>query len=233
MNIVQTPQKLGRIYVQPKSLPLKELPCDIPGLTKRFTLDDDDNDYIFWDNQYTGGGYGTNGPTEFSLDDQEILLHQLKRRKKQKDKIVIVEIGVCRNEYNQTSTSILIDNKRDQDFYIGIDINDKSYLDNPSKNVYTIQSRSENFDTIYKFLQQHDIKEIDFLMIDGWHSVKQVYAEWTYTKLLPSQGIVVFHDTNAHPGPICILESIDTDQYDVYKYFTDLQDWGIGVAIKI
>ena len=172
------------------------------------------------------------GPNEFSLDDQNILHYYLHKRLQQKDKIVIVEIGVCRSDYHKTSTSILMDNKRDNDIYIGIDIEDKSYLNNPSKNIYTLKTRSEDFTTVYNFFKRLGITEIDFFMIDGWHSVNQVYAEWTYTQMLVRQGIVAFHDTNAHPEPSCVLASIDTTQYDVYKYLIDIQDWGIGIAVK-
>ena len=69
-------------------------------------------------------------------------------------------------------------------------------------------------------------------MIDGWHSINMVYTEWLYTQLLSEKGIVVFHDTNGHPGPYCITKSIDPDVYDVYKYFTDIKDYGIAVALR-
>jgi len=28
------------------------------------------------------------------------------------------------------------------------------------------------------------------------------------------------------------MKSIDTNQYDVYKYFNDVVDWGIGVVVR-
>jgi len=71
------------------------------------------------------------------------------------------------------------------------------------------------------------------IMIDGYHSLNQVYFEWeNYTPLLASDGIVVMHDTNSHPGPYFLMKSIDTNQYDVYKYFNDVVDWGIGVVVR-
>jgi cephalosporin hydroxylase len=117
--------------------------------------------------------------------------------------------------------------------YIGIDINDKSNLNNLEKNIYTICSPSENIDFVFEQMKQIGINEIDILMIDGWHSINQVYIEWeNYTKILASNGIVVMHDTNAHPGPYFLVKSIDTKLYDVYKYLSDVVDWGISVAIK-
>ena len=170
---------------------------------------------------------------EFSKDDQDVLYKHLVELMSRKDRIVIVEIGVCRNEYHQTSTSIFIDNKRPGDIYIGIDISDKSFLNDPSRGVFTIQSPSQDFDRIFDFFNSVGISEIDLFMVDGWHSVNQVYAEWTYTQLLSSVGVVVFHDTNAHPGPYFMMKSIDSRMYDVRKYMTDVQDWGIGVAVRI
>ena len=170
---------------------------------------------------------------EFSKDDQDVLYKHLVELMSRKERIVIVEIGVCRNEYHQTSTSIFIDNKRPGDVYIGIDISDKSFLDDPSRGVFTIQSPSQDFDRIFDFFNSVGISEIDLFMVDGWHSMNQVYTEWTYTQLLSSRGVVVFHDTNAHPGPYFMMKSIDSSMYDVRKYMTDVQDWGIGVAIRI
>ena len=69
-------------------------------------------------------------------------------------------------------------------------------------------------------------------MIDGWHSINMVYTEWLYTQILSDKGIVVFHDTNGHPGPYFITKSIDTDLYEVNKYLSDIKDWGISVAIR-
>lgn len=234
MNIVKTEFKHGRVYVMPETYnSLSQLPTNICGLKTRYTTGNmDDIDHVPWNHPY-GAGYSRNGPTEFSEDDQDILSKYLQKALNQKEKIIIVEIGVCRNPYYKTSTSILIDNKRDHDIYIGIDIDDKSYLNNPSKNVFTLKTRSEDVSTINAFLHQLSITNIDLLMIDGYHSINQVYKEWEiYIPMLSEKAIVVFHDTNSHLGPICVLNSIDTNQYDVYKYLTDLRDWGIGVAIK-
>lgn len=170
---------------------------------------------------------------EFSKDDQDVLYKHLMELMSRKERIVIVEIGVCRNEYHQTSTSIFIDNKRAGDVYIGIDISDKSFLNDPSRGVFTIQSPSQDFDRIFDFFNSVGISEIDLFMVDGWHSINQVYAEWTYTQLLSSDGMVIFHDTNAHPGPYFMMKSIDSNMYDVRKYMTDVQDWGIGVAVRL
>ncbi len=152
---------------------------------------------------------------------------------KKKDKLSIVEIGVNRNGYEVSSTSVFLDYKREHDIYVGIDIEDKSVLDNNNKNIFTIRSQSENIDFVFPKLKEFGIEEIDILLIDGHHSINEVYFEWeNYTKLLSSIGIVVMHDTNSHPGPYFLMNSIDTTQYDVYKYLSDVVDLGIGVAVR-
>ena len=106
-------------------------------------------------------------------------------------------------------------------------------MDDSNKNIYTIKEPSQNLDKILEKTTDIGIHEIDILMIDGWHSINQCYLEWEmYTQLLASKGMVVMHDTNFHPGPYFLVESIDTNQYDVYKHLWDIQDWGISVALR-
>jgi 23S rRNA U2552 (ribose-2'-O)-methylase RlmE/FtsJ len=219
-------------YVAMTCVPL----TDCPGLVSRYSVRDypqaDDQDTPLCIHRYGPGYSSKQGIHEFSDDNQEVVHAYLKKQLSMKDRIVIVEIGVHRNTYNKTSTSVFLDNKRPQDIYIGIDIDDKSFLNDPSQNIYTIQSPSENTETILKFLKEKGVETIDIFMVDGWHSINQVYKEWEYTALLASKGVVLFHDTNAHPGPYFMLKSIDTSKYNVYKYLSDICDWGIGVAEK-
>jgi cephalosporin hydroxylase len=241
MNIVLTkPNQPGRVYVHPifaeHFLKVNRTEVfDIPGLKYKYCIEDNpslnDHDSPLHQNHY-GAGYSRIGPTEFSEDDQIILLEHFSKIISKKDQIVIVEIGVCRNDYHKTSTSIFIDHKRDGDIYLGIDIEDKSYLNNREKNVYTLKTPSENIEYVSQVLNILGVNNIDVLMIDGWHSINQVYKEWEYTRWLSNDGIVVFHDTNAHPGPYFIAQSIDTDVYEVKKYLNDVVDWGITVATK-
>ena len=201
------------------------------GLTKKYTCFNNDDADFAWYQIKASGGRPYN--REFSVDNQEILKIHLLNQMKKKDKLSIVEIGVNRNGYVVSSTSIFLDNKREQDIYVGIDIEDKSSLDDTNKNIFTVCSPSQNIDFIHLKLKELGVEEIDILMIDGYHSINQVYCEWeNYTKLLSSNGVVVMHDTNSHPGPYFLLNSIDTNQYDVYKYLSDVVDWGIGVAVR-
>ena len=185
-------------------------------------------------------GRGKNGTRQcFSIDNQELILKYLTNKIREKDKINIVEIGVNSinskindDDFNTTSTSIFLTNKRNTDMYLGIDINDKSALNNSEKNIYTIATPSEDCEKVFKYMNDIKMENIDILFIDGLHSINQVYKEWRYTQKLADKGVVIFHDTNSHPGPYFILKSIDTNMYSVYKYFNDIVDFGIGVAVK-
>ena len=109
---------------------------------------------------------------EFSFDNVRVLLEQLKLLKSKKKKIVIVEIGVHRNLYDTSSTSCVLANKRADDIYLGIDIEDKSFLNNPERNVHTIKTSSHNYTEVLQKLQvEIGAAEIDLLIIDGYHSI--------------------------------------------------------------
>ena len=69
--------------------------------------------------------------------------------------------------------------------------------------------------------------KIDFLFIDGWHTINQVKRDWEFTKFLSANGIVGFHDTSCHPGPKRFLEALDTEKWNVIPN-TCPADWGIG-----
>lgn len=201
------------------------------GLARKYTCFEYDNHDFAW--YPINAGPGRINGQEFSIDNQEILKKYLIEQISKKDKVVIVEIGVNRNGYVISSTSVFLDNKRHNDVYIGIDIEDKSAHNDNEKNIFTIHSSSNNTELIFAYLKNMGIDSIDILMIDGYHSINQVYFEWeNYTPLLASDGIVVMHDTNSHPGPYFLMKSIDTNQYDVYKYLNDVVDWGIGVAVR-
>jgi hypothetical protein len=199
--------------------------CSIPALN--------DADTRWYPSHAGAGDYGSR---EFSSSNQQILKKHFLELRSKKDKLVILEIGVARlttNLYDHTSTTIFLNEKRDTDIYIGIDINDKSFLDNPAKNIHTIKSPSERVDEILALVKStYNVDQIDCLMIDGWHSINQCYAEWNYTKILSKDGIVIMHDTNCHPGPYFLVKSIDERVFDVYKYLSDIQDWGISVAVR-
>lgn len=234
MNIIPTILKTHHIPVTPilveNHLEMNILPTSVEGLQCRYSVKHNPSHY----DNVDGWWYPTSSgnTVEISEDNKEIILHHLNNVLSKKEKIVIVEIGVHRNPKEHTSTDVFLKNKREHDIYIGIDIEDKSFLNDNSKNIYTLKCPSENKETVFDYFKSLNIDTIDVFMIDGWHSINQVYKEWEYTSMLSIGGVVIFHDTNGHPGPYFILKSINTDMYDVYKYLTDVKDFGIGVAVR-
>lgn len=139
----------------------------------------------------------------------------------------IVEIGVHRNQ-GQSITNILMDNKPKTAKYIGIDIEDKSYLHNDEFNIFTIQSNSHDQRKIREKFYQYGISKIDILMIDGWHSVNTCVNDWCYVDMLSDNGCVILHDTNAHPGCIALFHSVNENFFSKTRHCTSMDDMGIA-----
>ena len=139
----------------------------------------------------------------------------------------IVEIGVHRNgEYSSTHT--FLDNKNKDTIYLGIDTEDKSFLNNQDKNQYTIQTNSSNYDEIVSYLNTLGCDSIDYLFIDGWHSINQILQDWEFTNILSSHGIVGFHDVSYHPGPQRFIRSLNLSKWQIDMCCISNNDWGIG-----
>ena len=143
----------------------------------------------------------------------------------------ILEIGVCNNDASSLS-HILINQKRDDAFYFGVDIKDKTFLDKHDQNVYTIQSDSADIEKIMSFVNSKGVSHFDFIFIDGWHSVNHVLKEWRFTEYLSDFGIVCLHDTNYHPGPRKFVNALNPEKYVINKTCLDKMDWGITFITK-
>lgn len=147
----------------------------------------------------------------------------------------IVEIGVSRIRtgvsYEETSTKIMLDEKNDQCIYLGIDLDDKTYLNNEVDNIYTLQSNSINYSTVEQYLDLLEIKIIDFLFIDGWNSINTVMCELYYLKYMKSGSVIGFHDINEHPGPKEVFNVLRTSIFEKVRYSCSKNDYGIGFAI--
>ena len=149
-----------------------------------------------------------------------------------KDKCTsILEIGVCNNDENSLS-HVLINQKDDDAFYFGVDLKDKTFLDNHDKNVFTIQSDSADLEKIMSFVNSKGVKHFDFIFIDGWHSVNHVLKEWRFVEYLSDFGIVAIHDTNYHPGPRKFIKVLNPERYIIDKTCTEGKDWGISFIKK-
>lgn len=169
-------------------------------------------------------------PIEFSKQNQLLLKDILI---KNKDKINnVLEIGVSRS-VNNSSTKIIFDHKCIDCKYLGVDIEDKSFLDNPNKNINTIKVDSINRKTVFEKMKSLGINYFDLILIDGWHSVSSVINDWHYSQLLSENGIVILHDTSCHPGPFLLFGAIDEALYEKQKFFNDsISDWGMAVIQK-
>ncbi len=171
---------------------------------------------------------------EFSAGNQYALLHEfMKVRDEAK---VIVEIGVARlstKPYEHTSTAVLINHKKRDTVYLGIDAQDRSFVDDPDMNVHTVQCYSQDYEKVLAKMKELDIRGIDFLFIDGWHTINQVIDELFYVDLLNPGGIVGYHDINFHRGPNRIIHNLRKDKFDVRMHCLEHTDWGIGFATKL
>ena len=140
----------------------------------------------------------------------------------------IMEIGVHRN-LDRSITNILMTQKPQNCRYLGVDVDDKSYLDNPAQNIATIRANSHDKVSVRQKLRQLGMQNIDLLMIDGWHSVHTCINDWGYVDLLSDGGVVIVHDTNAHPGPVVLCSAVDPALFDIQRMCTDTADMGITV----
>lgn len=185
--------------------------------------------------------YGYHFTTEFSECNRNALLKEFVQVKKRKELVAILEIGVARvstKNIEDTSTSTILSNMSELDGYIGIDVDDKSFLKDAFphlRGVRTLQMRSEDYDA---FLNNFIIKDIvfkpvfDFIFIDGWHSINQVIKELVYIDHLNVGGVIGYHDTNYHPGPSRIIRAFN-DRFSTPRLYCQGQDWGIGFVTKL
>jgi hypothetical protein len=141
-----------------------------------------------------------------------------------------MEIGV--NRETPSLSTVLLHERPAGSFYLGVDLEDKHYLDNPDANTWTLISNSHDQDLVRGFLAKHGITQLDALFIDGWHSVNTTVNDWRYADLLSEHGVVIMHDTNSHPGCVAVYEAVDTDMYHKQRYCT-VDDYGIAVFRRL
>lgn len=171
---------------------------------------------------------GYNGRVEFSDCNRQNLTEQFL---KIRDRCTsILEIGVCRNR-DESSTWSFLNNKLDTTSYVGIDLNDKTFLNNNDKRIYTIKNSSSDINGNMEMMRALGIQGFDFIFIDGWHSINQVLVDWEYTQWLNPGGIVGFHDVSCHPGPARFIQALNKDIWHVIEN-TCPDDHGIGFAWK-
>lgn len=203
---------------------IRRLPEPVFGLTFKPSVEPGHSD----DADFCGEFYRP-VPREFSPANQEVLRQCLLRTP---DVRCIVEIGVQRNPLPESSTGILLRHKPAGSVYIGVDIEDKSHLADPAGGVYVLKTDSADRARAFALMDELGLRGIDFLFIDGWHSVRQCLADWSYVERLSPRGSVVMHDTNGHPGPFALFEAIDDRLFEKTKHCTEGPDWGIATVVR-
>ena len=142
---------------------------------------------------------------------------------------LVVEIGVMRNPGIQNTTQTVLEMKPDTCAYVGIDIEDRSYVKKYGTNIYTLQIDSAETSTIKEYLSRFNTP-IDYLFIDGLHSIYQVGKEIDLISLVRKGGVIGFHDISVHTGPNAWMEAFDPDKFEIYKFHAE-GDWGIGFLV--
>lgn len=220
-------------YVDYSSILKKEPPVyDFCTYTPTFseTVKDEDgwlrNDFYSRTNQHPNYV-----PTEVSPMNLNVL--DFFREQVVPDNGLLVEIGVWRdpNSETMTSTQLFLEKKKDTTHYLGIDIQDRPHVRNYRPNCEVLSMDSGNTPFITRYIQEKYKKPIDFLFIDGLHSLEQVQKELALIYSVRKGGVIGFHDISAHCGPNMWMHSFDKEKFDVHM-LRDTHDWGIGFLVK-
>lgn len=172
---------------------------------------------------------------QFSTKDKEVLAAVLEDKKKEGTLNAILEIGVHRSG-DDSSTMCILKTKNPSTKYLGVDLESHAVggVRDEHNNVFGLQANSSDLARVVEYANSIGIGTFDVIHIDGYHSVSQVVADWKYTALLNKGGVVLFHDTNYHPGPYCVFEAIDETMFDKTKHLTKEEfDWGVATAKKL
>ena len=192
----------------------------------RFNDQRDDYDGGSWQGFPHPQGYESGHSGEFTVENKKYLekyFDYVKRNYR-----AILEIGVCRNS-SYSSTHSFLKYKNPNTIYVGIDLDDKSFLNDISNNIYTIKNTSSDINQNMAIMKSFGVTKFDFIFIDGLHSVNQLLIDWEYTQWLGEGGMVGFHDVTCHPGPERFVGALNTDKWNVEKNLCP-EDWGIGFA---
>jgi predicted O-methyltransferase YrrM len=163
---------------------------------------------------------GVTGNGQFSTRNGKVLLDIIKSKP---EATLIVEIGTA-SAYVNSSTNIFVNNKNKDCCFYTIDIAARNCFPTGDDNNWIITCDSTG-DKIKEHLRE---QRIDILFIDGDHSINKVFAEYEfYLPYMKDDGIIVLHDTTMHPGPLLLMEAIDTNVFKTEIFCSD--DYGIGV----
>jgi hypothetical protein len=139
----------------------------------------------------------------------------------------ILEIGVGRNQ-DRSFFHIITQQKPSSAVYLGVDLQEHTHIQDPSLNRWFLKTNSFNQAEIRNKLQELGANSLSLLIIDGWHSINTAVNDWKYADMVHPGGIVLIHDTNAHPGPVALFDAIDDQIWEKHKLCTSVSDYGIG-----
>jgi Cephalosporin hydroxylase len=205
-------------YEKTKNL-IKQLPTEIQGLKYFPSLEPEIS------NDQDQPAFGWVSSEEISDDNLRVMRDVVSSLGA--DLHAAMEIGVNRNG-ERSMSRVIMDDRPAGSFYLGIDIEDKSYLNDPSTNTHTLQCSSGEQAVIRTLLKAMRIEQLDLLMIDGWHSVNMTVNDWRYAELVRPGGYVVLHDTNSHPGCVATFEAVDEALWEKQRFSIDKNDFGIA-----
>ena len=138
----------------------------------------------------------------------------------------ILELGVCKHGMD-SSTYVFLNNKKQRTYYVGIDDEDRSYLNDTTKNIYTIKNSKNNVKDNMRICANLGITSFNFIFINACSNIDEIQALWKYTNWLAPVSFVGFHNTGVQPELIEFLDSINRDKWNVVKNVCK-QDNGIG-----
>jgi hypothetical protein len=179
-------------------------------------------------NDQDSPNWGWHAPTQEVTDCNCIIVADVMQKMGINSISAIMEIGVARPNKN-TITQVLLDSKLSHCTYLGVDMDDKSFLDDDVANIHTIRCSSHDKVRVRGKLRNLGIKKLDLLIIDGWHSVNSCINDWGYTDIVSDHGAVILHDTNAHPGCVALYHAVDDEIFTKERSCTDYNDHGIAV----
>lgn len=209
-----------------------ELPTKIFGLKYevRYASAADDLDWMDCEHNYMH----TVIQNEFSQQNGDILVSCIEKLKAKSSFNTVMEIGVQRSG-ELSSTCRLMAVKPQETLYLGVDIKNQSIdtVHKPHLNAHGLTSDSGDYPYVCENLDRLGMKGLDLLIIDGYHSINQLYKDFRYAERLSAGGMVFFHDTNYHPGPKTLLDCVDPKVFNISKYFEGERDWGCAVLERL
>ena len=208
-------------------LEVKRLPTDVWGLKYKPSVEPVWSDVVDYYKEWGSKSCGH----EIVGVDREFIIDFMNKYKNQFK--VIVEIGVCRKDLENSWTGYFLSLKNKDCFYIGVDRHPKDFLNNSENRVFTIHTESQQINKVMDFIEEiTGKKEIDLLFIDGLHSIDMACNDWRYAQYLSKGGIVLFHDISIHPSGL-VFDAIDEDLFEKRKIFLHHPDSsGMGIAMR-